>query len=278
MELEEIISNIKNLPPTPQILPKLKELLKDGNSSVNDILTLIKVDQALAAQIVRASNSPFYGAVRPSGNLEEAISRIGFNEVYKLVAFVAASHVLGGSMEIYGYKANELFHQSITCATIMQMMAQSGAEDSDTAYTIGLMHAIGKVVISHYCIEEEIVLTLNASKTFNHNDEVEQLGFHYAQAGAALLRHWRFHDDVAVPLECQFRPTSNAHHLRSSCMLSVAKDSIQHIQNSPQRIGDALDPPEEILEHTGIGKDELITAVIAAKAALHDIHDLLEAV
>ena len=116
MELSDIIKNIQNLSPTPQILPKLRELLKDGNSSVNDILALIKVDQVLAAQVVRASNSPFYGAAKPSENPEEAISRIGFKEVYKLVAFVASSHVLTGRTEPYDYKPNELFHNSITCA------------------------------------------------------------------------------------------------------------------------------------------------------------------
>ena len=43
-QAERILQSVKKLLPTPQILPKLKALLSDANTSIDDILSLVKVD------------------------------------------------------------------------------------------------------------------------------------------------------------------------------------------------------------------------------------------
>lgn len=278
MDVKTVINNIKQLPPTPEILPKLRALLHDGNSSVNDIISLIKLDQSLAAQIVRVSNSAFYGAQKPSQNLEEAVNRIGFNEVYKLVAFVASSHVLSGDNPLYGLSGTELWEASITCATIMQHLAQTAGDDSDTAYTIGLMHAIGKVAINAYFQLNKKPLPGERFSDASREKERECLGFDHTEAGAALLAHWKFQDDICAPIERQFEPLKAGTHKRLACALSIAKHTLPSIALKPQAIAQGLDYDEEVLAEIGLDEDELICCIMAAKAALHDIHDLIQSI
>lgn len=278
MDVKSIVNKTKQLAPTPQILPKLRSLLQDGNSSVNDIISLIKLDQSLAAQIVRVSNGAFYGAQKPSQNLEDAVNRIGFNEVYKLVAFVASSQVLSGSNELYGLEGNTLWLNSVSCATLMQHIAQIAGEDSDTAYTIGLMHAIGKVAINGYYTANKIPFPEQRFSQDNPSFEREVLGFDYAQVGAELLSNWKFQTDITLPIQQQFQPENCPQSKRLAYLLVLAKQALPLLQCRPQDIAQNFEVSAEISEETGTEEDEIICAIMAAKAALLDINDLLNAV
>jgi len=41
---------VKHLPSAPKVLPRLKRLLQDGNSSMQEIALLIRLDAAIAAR------------------------------------------------------------------------------------------------------------------------------------------------------------------------------------------------------------------------------------
>ena len=278
MDAKTLISKIKQLPPTAEIMPKLRSLLKDGNSSVNDIIALIKLDQSLSAQIVRVSNSAFYGAQNPSQSLEEAVNRIGFNEVYKLVAFVASSHVLSGENKLYGFTSQNLWVQSVNCAVLMQHIAQTIGEDSDSAYTLGLMHAIGKVAINAYYTSNQLHLPKERFTQDNLEVERATLGIDHAEVGAELLTLWKFEDDITLPIRQQFQPEILTTHRRLAYLLFLAKQIQPALELRPQEITQGLKLEPTMLEETGLDEDELICSIMAAKAALHDIRDLIESV
>lgn len=278
MDVKQVISQIKQLPPTPEIMPKLRALLRDGNSSVNEIISLIKLDQSLAAQIVRVSNSAFYGAHTPSHSLEEAVNRIGFNEVYKLVAFVASSHVLSGENKIFGYSDQDLWVQSVTCATIMQHLAQNTGEDSDTAYTIGLMHAIGKVAINAYYASNKLDLPEQRFIEDDLDKERAVFGFNHTEAGAELLSRWKFDDDITLPIRQQFAPHTLNSHRKLAYILYLSKAIQPTMELRPQEIAQGLNAEESTLKEVGLDEDDVICCIMAAKAALHDIKDLIHSV
>ncbi len=278
MDVHAVISKIKQLPPTPEILPKLRNLLKDTNSSVNDIISLIKLDQSLSAQIVRVSNGAFYGAQKPSQSLEEAVNRIGFNEVYKLVAFVASSQVLCGDNKLYQFKGNTLWANSVSCATIMQHLAQMIGEDSDTAYTVGLMHAIGKVAINAYYVSNKLPLPTEPLDDDDLEKERSIFGYDHTEAGAALLSHWKFEADITIPIHYQFAPQSSHPHKRITHMLFFAKQAVPLLHCRPQEIAKGIDVAKAVIDEINTTEDELICSIMAAKAVLHDINDLINTI
>ncbi len=100
MELESILSGIENLPPTPQIIPKLRRVLKDEDSGVEEIASLVKLDAALTAQIIRLGNSAYLGAANPSKSIQEAVGRLGFRVIYLMVNLIITKQVLGRSLPI----------------------------------------------------------------------------------------------------------------------------------------------------------------------------------
>ncbi|MFA5265584.1 MAG: HDOD domain-containing protein, partial [Opitutaceae bacterium] len=87
---EKLFEIARTLPAAPRVLASLGDLLQDANVGLDEVANLIKRDAALAARIIRMSNSIVYGGKGGLriGAIEEAVNRVGFSEVYRLVGMV----------------------------------------------------------------------------------------------------------------------------------------------------------------------------------------------
>jgi hypothetical protein len=83
ISLDAYLDGIKNLPPTPTVLIKLINLFRQPHADVDDIVQLLQRDPALAAEILRRCNSSFFGDGSAIKDVNEAVYRLGFYEVYK---------------------------------------------------------------------------------------------------------------------------------------------------------------------------------------------------
>lgn len=277
MELEEVIENIRFLPPTPEVLPKLQKLMSDPNSNVNDILALIKVNVSLTAQIVRVANSSFYGGSSKVENLDQAVNRIGFHEVYKVVAFVATNNILGDKMILYRLKPGELWQQSIRAAMLLQVLTRVTGIDDDTAYTIGLLHSIGRIILNYHYLENTESYNFALGGEIEPEQEREYFGADYAEAGYVLLRKWSFPEGVAEPIRYQLDPLNAPSHKRLTCLLALGVYGTQHMNARPKYLADLVKPDPELLEVLSLEPEELVNCIIQAKANLNDINDLVDA-
>ena len=80
-----------DLPPSPQVFGKLGKLLRDPNTGLNDITELVNTDASLPTRVLKLSNSAAFAQGMTIDNLDDAINRIRFREVFKLVGVAAAS-------------------------------------------------------------------------------------------------------------------------------------------------------------------------------------------
>ena len=165
LELTKLVNSIENLPASLQIMPKLQMLLSDLNSSMADIIGLIKTDASLVTHIVKISNSAYYAGSTHCNTIEDAMNRIGFTEAYNIIGYVAASHILQKDLIIYDLSAADLWERSVRCATSMQILGRQikavqsyTLPDSGIAYTVGLLHSIGMMLINHYHENYKILL------------------------------------------------------------------------------------------------------------------------
>jgi HD-like signal output (HDOD) protein len=107
---------------------------------------------------------------------------------------------------------------------IMEQMAQDLGEDATSAYTIGLLHGIGKLVISsHPTLEYADVFEAVEKKGISVTD-AERLvwGVSSPEVGAELLRRWSFPDAIVVPILNQDRPARAPSYRKQACMLHLS--------------------------------------------------------
>jgi HD-like signal output (HDOD) protein len=222
---DDVVRQLRHLPSAPRVLPKLKRLLSDGNSSIHDIVALVRLDPGIAARVLQVGNSAFFSQGVRCYTVEEAVHRVGYDQIYELVAAAVASQVLVRPLTSYGIEADDLWRSSITCAIAAECLAEGLNIDRDIAYTVGLLHRVGLVAIDEWLSRKEPDLRLVSTglplETCEHERKI--LGFHNAEAGAALLRLWEFPPVMAEPVRWQYLPNATAAHLQLATLLHIAK-------------------------------------------------------
>ena len=82
----ELIRANPNLPPLPEILFGLQKLMDDPDCEVEDVYHLIKTDPILTGRLITLANSALFCAGRDeTGNLEDALVRLGVGQVMDLI-------------------------------------------------------------------------------------------------------------------------------------------------------------------------------------------------
>jgi len=203
-----LVGALRRLSPAPMVLPRLQRLLADPNAGLFQVVELVRLDSALTARVVQVSNSAWFGRGSGCGTIEEAVNRVGFHEVHRLVATAAASAVVVQSLSAYGLDDKAMWRESVACAFAAEMLAARVGEDTAEAYTIGLLHAVGRVAINNHALGAGRTARLaDASFPLEQSaDEYSWLGFTQADAGACMLQNWEFGPTMVEPVRAQYQP------------------------------------------------------------------------
>lgn len=190
-EFLEALDQVQELYPNMAVLSQLSKLLKDANSNLDDLSRLIRTEPALTLDVIRVSNSPVYTAATKCKDIHGAVSRIGYNEVQRVVGLILARQVCSSDLEKYGVSAQEFWAECVTISVLMEGLAQAQGIDGSEAATVGLLASIGKVVINNILEEFQVDIFWDPYVPVADWEKL-MVGFNYAEAGARLLKRWEF--------------------------------------------------------------------------------------
>lgn len=190
-DFKRAIQAIDALGATPAVLVKVAGLAKDPNTDLATISALLRNDGPLAADIIRISNSPYYAPATFHSNLTSAVGHIGLREVVRVVNLSLSRQLFARDLVSYGVTASDYWSASIAAALVMEALAKQSGLNPEDAYTIGILHAIGRVLINRVIEEQGFAIYWDGDQSIE-DWERDSVGFDYAQAGAMLLEHWRF--------------------------------------------------------------------------------------
>lgn len=222
---EDIVREVRHLPSAPRVLPRLKQLLADGNSAMHDIVALVRLDPGIAARVLQMANSAYFNRGSACATVDEAVNRVGYQHIYELVSYAVASQVLVRPLEVYAIEADELWRMSVACALAAEELAVRTQQDRNVAYTVGLLHCVGMVAIDEWSLRNARRLALRGPGFPREAIEAERalFGFTQAETGAALLTHWEFPATMSEPVRWQYAPRASAAHVRMASLLYAAK-------------------------------------------------------
>jgi HD-like signal output (HDOD) protein len=222
---DELVKQLRTLPPAPKVLMRLQPMLTDLNTDVDELAAVIRLERALAARILQVSNSVYAGLGSKVSSIEEAITIIGFREVRRLVALVIGAQILEKPLPAYGLDARGLWRQSIACGLAAEELAHHCDEDPNSAYTLGLLHSVGMVVVNGWAtmVSKGRQLSSTGYPDDFTASERAMLGFTNAETGAALLRRWDFPASVVEPVRAQYEPLLANSHVKLAHLLNVCR-------------------------------------------------------
>lgn len=274
---EQVVRELRHLPSAPKVLPRLKRLLSDGNSSMMEIVELIRLDPGISARVLQTANSAYYSKGARCSTVDDAVNRVGYDQVYELVAYAVASQVLVRPLEAYTLEPDQMWLSAVSCGLAAEILAGITGEERDIAYTVGLLHGVGMLAIDEWILRHQPGLRLNNQHFPRESCEHERnlLGFTQAEAGAALLRHWDFHVSMSEPVRWQYFPRSTAGHQRMACLLHAAK-WVRSSVCSPNP--SAVPPPPDawLLQPLRLGVPQLERCAEEVRTELSAISSLLD--
>jgi HD-like signal output (HDOD) protein len=275
LALDEVVRDLEHLPSAPRVLPKLKQLLTDGNSAISEVVEMVRLDPGIAARVLQFGNSAYFSHGLRCYTVEEAVNRVGYEQIYEMVSTAVASQVLVRPLSTYGMEADDLWQNSIACALAAEALADQKHLDRDVAYTIGLLHSIGMVAIDDWASRRQPELRLLSKGLPLESCEAERmiLGFHQAEAGATLLRLWAFPPVMSEPVRWQYLPNGTAAHFQLAALLHAAKwirTAVLHPESLPPA------PNPTLLARLGLTLKHLDRHVEAVSTRLSLINQQLE--
>ncbi|HOQ09616.1 MAG TPA: HDOD domain-containing protein [Syntrophomonadaceae bacterium] len=209
ISLENIVQAVNDLPSLPQVVLRVMELTEDPDSTAQDINEVLTQDQGMTARVLKLANSAFYGFPRRIATVTEATVLLGFKTIRSLVMAASVSDMLSQKIEGYALEYGELWKHSQCCAMTARHIARKikfgGLE---VAYTAGLLHDIGKVVLNTYMKEtyREVLDKVQSESIPFLQSEQSILGFDHAQVGAQVAEKWNLPPELVETIACHHEP------------------------------------------------------------------------
>ena len=156
---QDILSVAQRLPTTAQVFGQINRILDDPNTSLDDVAEMVRLEPVLAFRVLQLANGAFYGFRTPCSDLNEAITRLGFREVNRLVGLIAAQHLCANFMSVYGISGELFWSDSLCSALACEWLTQRHATYGDmrTAYTAGLLRSVGKVALHRILVDRPML-------------------------------------------------------------------------------------------------------------------------
>ena len=174
---------------------ELQSLLSKMNTLPEDVVGLLRLDSNLSLRVLKLANSAAFSVGRPSDTIDDAVIRLGYNQISEIVATLAASDLLRAELELYRMDSGQLLYESLATAiasTSFNQIANFG-DGCEVIFTVGLLHALGKPILNDYMLKHHASVLKNSKhREFLPEQERALFGIDFSQVSAAALSKWNF--------------------------------------------------------------------------------------
>ncbi len=216
--MEEIIVAVDDMPPFPQVVQRAMQALADPEYEVVGLVDILKVDQAITANILKLCNSAYFGLPRKVSSLKEAVVYLGAKQLRQLLLSGAASKIFEKPNVGYTVFADELWRHALATAVMAQVLRKFKRLkiDENTLFTAALLHDVGKVVLSNFVAEKYLAIEkmVEGGESSFQEAEREVLGFDHAEIGGKIAQKWEFPESIITAIAFHHEPARAAKEFR----------------------------------------------------------------
>lgn len=201
--LRDLVASVGDLATLPSTVVKLLDLLKDPTCAASEVVKVMERDPAMTANVLKLSNSAFYGARRKISTVRDALVMLGNRSIVTLAFATGMAPIMRRELVGYGLSREHFWGHSLQTAAASAVLSQQlgAGELRCEAFTAGLIHDVGMLVVDAHLVKCGQTIDIEEPAFSVVAQERELLGFDHAEAGAMLARHWGFPGVLVEPIQ-----------------------------------------------------------------------------
>ncbi len=173
-EYSDLLAKLQDIPTLPVVAMAVNELINDPTSSSADIAEVLKKDQVLTAKILRLVNSSYYAIPGGVADVQRALAFLGFNTLAQLVLGLSVFSMFTMT-EDDDFSMLDFWKHALATAVCSEILAKRlNYPKPEEAFTCGLLHDIGKLVLHEIDRERLIDIVREAGRRGCSFTEVER--------------------------------------------------------------------------------------------------------
>lgn len=274
--IEELLAGTPELAALPQVVMRVIDLTAKPNSTAAELERAISLDQALATKILALANSSYYGLPRRLSSLKEAVVFLGFKAVRNLAMAITTFAIFMGKADSLSLARRSLWRHSLDtaqCARVISTRLPAHVHESfvtDEAFTCGLLHDIGKMVIDsgRHDLYLRILEWSSAQKQRFHEVEAEILPFGHSLVGAELGGRWNLPPMLCEAIAFHHTPQAAELNPRLTAVVALANEIAHYLESGAVDEADLRARAEAPMVPLRLNAESLLPLATACKAEL----------
>lgn len=187
---------------SPAVVQVLK-LARSPDCSVEALARAIGRDQAVALKMLKLANSAAYTRSAPVDSVHTAVVRIGLERIHQAVLNIAVVERFRAGAFESDLSTAQFWEHGIACGVIAAELAHAaGAPGAENAFTCGLLHDAGRVVLLQQ-LGERYVRVLETARRLQlplEQIETRTIELNHADIMDRVLHGWSFPQDLIDPI------------------------------------------------------------------------------
>jgi putative nucleotidyltransferase with HDIG domain len=201
IDKKRLLEKIDFMPPLSSSVMQLMTTLCDSHHSAQDVERVIESDPLLVGRVLRLVNSAAFARRTPAETINDAVSYLGDMTILAVAMDMGGSSVHVAELDGYEAARGVLWEHSLRTAVAARLLARFAKEkvSPSIAYTAGIMHDIGKVVLSSY-LKAEIAKKIQEQEMVGPVDFLKAeraiVGTDHCEVGVLVAERWQLPDSL----------------------------------------------------------------------------------
>ena len=193
-KLCKLAARLVSLPSMPDLYIEIMDALLSPTSTVQRIADIAAQDPALTAKLLQLSNSAFLGISRTVNSAGEAVQFLGVGMIQSLALAIPLFNAFD-RRKCPAFPLDQIWNHSVQTGVIARRLAREQSEPMpppEQAFTAGLLHDIGKLILASSLPEEYGAILSEARERSEPLMLAEKRCFEatHAEVGGYLLALW----------------------------------------------------------------------------------------
>ena len=213
LDLHQLVEKAYDLEAIPMSGSRLAAVISQPESTIDNVIEVVALDQALAGRALRAANSASSAARMPITTVKDAVVRLGRMTTLTLAFGSKMRQTLQSPLPEFGLAENMLWRHSVAAALVTESLSSVAKVDVPAeSYAAALLHDVGKLVLARFLDPDLLEFLRRAQAEGRCNPlqaEMEILEVNHAELGALVARHWGLPEAIALGIQYHHAPSDD---------------------------------------------------------------------